>query len=441
MPAAAVGTIVKSTPARPATDTAYHSSYEGISYLGTPFEDGETSGVDGETFRNYCGDEDTVVLEDESGRVELEAAEGNKEVIDMLNAVPTGVVVAVEGVVGATGVMTVTQIQLPTLEPQDCAMDDDATDEAEILLISGLECGSADMATSIKREMLVDFLTGHISSNEGSKVARVVIAGGGCTKPIKPSNFSLFGNWNTSKQGKEKDIAMDGAVSISNTTLPIRELDLFLGELCSAGIPVDYIPGGADPTNANWPQKPLHPCLLPTSSTFVNLLSLSPNPYDVKMNGKLVIGSDGLNISDLRRYIAKPETVGDCDDVDDHGNPMKPTTTLKEMSMLESLEWSLKFNHIAPTAPDSIPTFPFKDVDPFVLNNTPHVYFAGNCDSFDSKLFEKDGNSTRLICVPSFSKTGQAVIVSLKSLSCRVVEFGVTADAASEMDDEKKMEG
>jgi hypothetical protein len=42
----------------------------------------------------------------------------------------------------------------------------------------------------------------------------------------------------------------------SNVTLPIRELDLFLGELCASGVPVNYIPGLHDPTNANWPQKP-----------------------------------------------------------------------------------------------------------------------------------------------------------------------------------------
>jgi hypothetical protein len=29
----------------------------------------------------------------------------------------------------------------------------------------------------------------------------------------------------------------------SNVTLPIRELDLFLGELCASGVPVNYIPG------------------------------------------------------------------------------------------------------------------------------------------------------------------------------------------------------
>ena len=31
---------------------------------------------------------------------------------------------------------------------------------------------------------------------------------------------------------------------------------MFLGELCASGVPVNYIPGLHDPTNANWPQKP-----------------------------------------------------------------------------------------------------------------------------------------------------------------------------------------
>ena len=280
VPSTAVGTIIKSTPGRPAVDTAYHSSYEGVSYLGTPFSDEEP-------FRNYCNEKDTIILEDDSGRVEL------KGDID-IGSLTTGVVVAVEGVVGNTGVMVVSKVHLPEKASQEESGDDSASDGSNILLLSGLDCGGADGAVSLKRELLVDYLTGHFDSEEGSNIARVVIAGGGCTKPIKPENLSPFGNWSNNKKEKQ---------DTSNVTLPIRELDLFLGELCASGIPVDYIPGLHDPTNANWPQKALHSCLLPNAGCFVNMLSRSTNPYEAKIGGKTFLGSDGLNIADLRRFL------------------------------------------------------------------------------------------------------------------------------------------
>ena len=420
IPSTAVGTIVKSTPGRPIPDTAYHSSYEGVSYLGTPFSADDNE----EPFRTYCDDKDSIVLEDESGRVELTGD------ID-IDGLATGVVVAVEGVVGATGIMTVSKVHFPEMGAQESA-DDSIPDDVTILLVSGLDCGGTDASVSLKREMLIDYVTGHFAADQGSNIARVIIAGGGCTKPIKPDNLSPFGNWASSKKKVNEDT--------SNVTLPIRELDLFLGELCASGVPVDYIPGLHDPTNANWPQKALHVCLLPNSGSFVNMLSRSPNPYEAKIGGKCFLGSDGLNITDLRRFIAKKIVQKNEDEVDDEGNMIEPSVEMKEMRSLEALECSLKLNHIAPTGPDSLPTFPFKESDPFVIEQTPHVYFAGNCDDFGTKLVEYEGAKTRLICIPSFETTGQAVLMNLKSMECTTVEFGDVQGSSMQEGDEKKME-
>lgn len=410
-----VGTIVKDSPGRPKTDTAYHSSYDGISYLGTPYENEQTE----EPLATCFGENDNVVLEDESGRVELTM---NTEVENNnfdKDALATGVVVAVLGTVGATGVMKVNHIFFSAMGPQEEAMDD-SDDDAHILLISGLDCGGADRSTSFKRELLTDFLTGHFDEERGRKVARVIVAGGGCTKPIKPESTS-FGNWNdssnssTKKEQQQKDR--------ENSTLPIRELDLFLGELCAAGVPVDYIPGLYDPTNANWPQKPLHPCLLPNSDSFVNMLSRSSNPYDCKIGGKLFMGSDGLNIADVHRFIALRNAVRDEDEVDEEGNHVPAKINLSPMSFLDALELTLQCNHLCPTGPDSLPTFPFEDIDPFIIERTPHVYFAGNCNDFETKLILNNDKVTRLICVPSFAKTGKAVLLNLKNLECSVIEI------------------
>lgn len=446
VPSTAVGTIVKSTPGRPASDTAYHSSYEGLSYLGVPF-------TEEDVFMNYCRAEDSIVLEDESGRVELTLMGDD---ID-LHSLATGVVVAVEGTVGATGVMTVTKVHFPSMGPQNETMEESVSnekkkvqddeedqddDDAHVLLISGLDCGGADTMTSLKREMLLDYLMGHFAPEEGCRIARVIVAGGGCTRPIKPENMTLFGNWNNS--GKKGE-----PIDTSNVTLPIRELDLFLGEMCAGGIPVDYIPGLHDPTNANWPQKPLHASLLPNAVSFVNMLSRAPNPYEARIGNKTFLGSDGYNVYDLLKFVSKRHVGHVAGDENESMNvslksqsqqnqELEGDTTLKEMSSLEALELTFKYNHMAPTGPDSLPTFPFKDVDPFVIEKTPHVYFAGNCDEFASKLVQEKGRTTRLVCIPSFLKTGQAVLLNIKSLDCTIVEFNGIVGATN--GDEKKME-
>jgi len=53
---------------------------------------------------------------------------------------------------------------------------------------------------------------------------------------------------------------------------------------------------------------------------------------------------------------------------------------------LEVLEMMLKWRHIAPTAPDTLSCFPLAGTDPFILESCPRVFFAGNQDSYASKV-------------------------------------------------------
>ena len=107
-------------------------------------------------------------------------------------------------------------------------------------------------------------------------------------------------------------------------------------------------------------------------------------------------------------------------------------------SGLEVLEQCLRYRHMAPTCPDTLTCFPFNQSDPFVLEETPQVFFAGNQASFQTKvvygisfpfrfnlrnLFWDLGHdiTARLICVPDFSLTSQAVLVSLSSLETHAI--------------------
>lgn len=88
---------------------------------------------------------------------------------------------------------------------------------------------------------------------------------------------------------------------------------------------------------------------------------------------------------------------------------------------IELLELNMFWNHLAPSAPDTLKCFPIHDNDCLTVKSLPHVYFVGNCGKFQTKLMvDKEGGqvkkATRLICVPEFSTTHSIVLVNLRNL-------------------------
>lgn len=55
---------------------------------------------------------------------------------------------------------------------------------------------------------------------------------------------------------------------------------------------------------------------------------------------------------------------------------------------IEALEKCLIWSHISPTAPDTLACYPYYETDPFVIEECPHVFFAGNQSEFDTKIYE-----------------------------------------------------
>ena len=93
-------------------------------------------------------------------------------------------------------------------------------------------------------------------------------------------------------------------------------------------------------------------------------------------------------------------------------------------SSVEALKHTLNWRHMCPTAPDITACYPFNEEDPFILEECPHVYFAGNCSRFGTEMVEgPDGQQTRVISIPSFATTGTAVMVNLASLECHPMNF------------------
>jgi DNA polymerase delta subunit 2 len=79
--------------------------------------------------------------------------------------------------------------------------------------------------------------------------------------------------------------------------------------------------------------------------------------------------------------------------------------------------------------------YPFQDRDPFVLEETPHIFFAGNQPEYSSKLVHgshltdtdltlgDDGQKVRIISIPKFSETGEIVLVNTSTLESEVIKF------------------
>ena len=137
-----------------------------------------------------------------------------------------------------------------------------------------------------------------------------------------------------------------------------------------------------------------------------------------------ILGSDGLNVTDLRRYLTDGNVV----------NGEDAEEARSAVSSMEALRQTLKYGHIAPTGPDSLPMFPSSESDPFIVSKRPSVYFSGNATQFESCLVngsgdkvEKDAESkndlTQLVCIPNFALTGEVVLVNMRTLDCEVISY------------------
>ena len=92
---------------------------------------------------------------------------------------------------------------------------------------------------------------------------------------------------------------------------------------------------------------------------------------------------------------------------------------------LDLLECMMKWQNIAPTAPDTLWSYPFKDRDPFVLDEWPHIFVVGNQPQFGRRDFVVDDKTViKIIAVTVFSKTNQIVLLDLNTLETEVVTVG-----------------
>ncbi len=76
------------------------------------------------------------------------------------------------------------------------------------------------------------------------------------------------------------------------------------------------------------------------------------------------------------------------------------------------------------TRPRPSGTYPFQEDEPFVMKSCPHLYFVGCQPEFGTKIIQgPEGQMTRLVAVPSFSKTREVLLVDTETLDISKVRI------------------
>ncbi|KAL3846206.1 hypothetical protein ACJIZ3_003609 [Penstemon smallii] len=216
------------------------------------------------------------------------------------------------------------------------------------------------------------YVTGMIEQGIAAQIVQVVVVGNSVENPRGLFNGQNLGTKDQSKLSepiKELDILLSQVIIFHTiiyfskmTLMAIATFNILIDLQIAASIPLDIMPGTSDPANFALPQQPLHRCLFPGSSAY-NTFRSCTNPHSFELDNVKFLGTSGQNIDDLEKY-------SDAKD------------------KLEFVERTLKWRHIAPTAPNTLGCYPFTDRDPFFLETCPHVYFVGNQDKYETRFIK-----------------------------------------------------
>jgi len=295
---------------------------------------------------NYTSSSDSLILEDESGRVALCAGEyeypahspaaGRKAKLPMkrlIESLVTGVVLAILGSITETGELAVEDICVPgfatgfetspeilqhplksLLPTTGVTAKGGGGGEQKplyVLLVSGLAADSRSNLHSEGRtnpvalQLLADYVSGlaggEVETRESSsRIIRVIVAGGLIGRPAltaaaaakiaAASSSSSNATSSSSAQvsglsGSSSSFFSDRNISIGeqeSATEALREADAYLTQF-AASVHVDVMPGDSEPANHMLPQQPLHACLFPLAGRLSSVHAVT-NPYSCEFN-------------------------------------------------------------------------------------------------------------------------------------------------------------
>ncbi|KAF9533433.1 DNA polymerase alpha/epsilon subunit B-domain-containing protein [Crepidotus variabilis] len=388
--------------------------------------------------------EDSIMLEDESGRVRL--------VGHPIHDAPlvTGIIMSALGMETPSGDFEVIDYCFADLAPQPhleeeerraSMMDLDgkfyifqgndwvliATADAGtssspedewVAVVSGLEIGTSSPSDA-QIQMLTEYLTGEGGVVEeqvsAARISRLIIAGDSLA-PIEASIVEP----NQVEDRKGKRSTQDSTTSGPH---PILGLGSTLQDIAGV-MPINILPGASDPSGIIMPQQPFPRAMFGDAARY-STFSCETNPTYITLStsdskasprldpiSRTFLINSGQPLNDMFKYLPTP-----------------PNTRL---SMAES---TLRWRHMAPTAPDTLWCHPYLKEDPFIIRETPNFYILGGQQKFGTRLVtdqqtEAKGKFSsqkrcRLVLVPSFSKTGILVLLNLRTLNVKTIKFGV----------------
>lgn len=165
--------------------------------------------------------------------------------------------------------------------------------------------------------------------------------------------------------------------------------------LVASVAPLTIIPGSRDPTTFSLPQKPLHRSITKLSYSHGSLQRAS-NPAEMLAGDFRLIALASQSEQDVRLY-----------------------SNIR--SSLDSVTLCVKSRCLAPTAPDTLCCVPTSgDNDPFVITDSPHVVVVGT-DEAGCTVLE---NGTLIVCLSSFSTTGEVTVVDISTCQFETIYFG-----------------
>ena len=300
-----------------------------------------------------------------------------------------------------------------------------------IAFISGLEI-DVETLTDLRVQMLVEYLAGEGGAQEDGipQITRLIIAGNSLApvsitpetkpSPAETSSKSVSTYYCSTDQRILNSCPLKkrfGQETSNFSPAPTNALSEFLHDVSSI-MPVHLLPGAKDPASTLLPQQALPRGMFGEVKAFQNFacetnpvyLGLKTSQNEESNIQRLLYVHSGQSIDDMYKYIPSP-----------------PTTRLD--LACATLQW----RHAAPTAPDTLWCYPYLNTDPFVLRNTPDLYIVGCQPEFATRLVssgdfgdDSDGERRcRVVLVPHFKDTGCLVLVNLRNLEVKCVEFGI----------------
>ncbi|KAF8448054.1 DNA polymerase alpha/epsilon subunit B-domain-containing protein [Boletus edulis BED1] len=370
-------------------------------------------------------DQDSITLEDESGRIKLV---GQKLLSTHL---VTGVIVAALGMETPGGEFEVIDMCFADLAPfaeqyatgnNGMDVDSGTTQPDEYLaVVSGLSIGTESKADA-QIQILVEYLSGEVGGLDdqtvASQITRLIIAGNSLSSVAETEN----GAEEDDKKPKKLSTVTPSDISPHPNSI----LSAHLHDLASA-LPVHILPGPDDPSGAILPQQPF-PRAMFSGATNFETFHRETNPVWLRLRCGTDEQSSSKGSSSPRPPVTRSVLVTSGQPVLDMFKylPTPPFT------LVSIAELTLKWRHIAPTAPDTLWCHPYYERDPFVLRETPDVYIIGGMSTFATTLVgaEQDGKrkrsrQCRLVLLPSFTETGTLVLINMRTLDVHCVKFGV----------------